>query len=106
MLRRFFRWLIGPPEHAEPKPEPLESQFVVLRTRIDALESEWHDVLDKINRWAARQNAYKRRAVEKAMAEGQSTPDSGEIVGPSASQDPAARKAAIRQRVAQLHARG
>lgn len=98
MLRWLWRVLVGRSEPAAaPAAEPLEAQVVTLRARIQALESEWEDTLAKIQRWTARQNAYKRRAVAKVLEE-PSESGSGEIVGPGATGEHAmSRKAQLRQ---------
>lgn len=103
MLRWLWRVLVGRPEPGPtpeaPPPEPLEAQLVTLRTRIAALELEWSETLDKIQRWTARQNALKRKATARALDEGPS-PEAGgaEFVVPEGSQGhPLSRKQQLRQ---------
>lgn len=79
--------------------------MVTLRTRIAALELEWSETLDKIQRWTARQNALKRKAAGRALEEGAgSDANQGEIVAPEGSQAPPhglSRKGQLRQLAAQ-----
>lgn len=67
------------------------------------LRIEWADTLDKIQRWAARQAARDRHALEKLAAQGGEGAgmDGGQIVAPTAAETREQQKARLR---AQLRA--
>ncbi|HEV8454664.1 MAG TPA: hypothetical protein VGQ24_07225 [Gemmatimonadales bacterium] len=106
MIRKLLRWLIGWQETAENRPEPLEAQVAILKTKVAELEMQWSDVQDWLHRWTARENARKRKAVKVAMGEeetqGSNTAAGGEIVDPGATQaQGVSRKAYLRSLVHQ-----
>ena len=99
-MLKLLRWLLT--GRWEPAVEPESSLAVkvaTLEVELHGLQTEWADVLDKIPRWTARENAQKRRAVAAKLAadEGQE-PGPGEIVDPGAAQAAGmSRKGYLRQ---------
>lgn len=85
----------NPPQLAD-----LERAISDLTTRLNAIQYEWAEVLDKINHWAARQAARDRRAAMAALESPRSDEggDGGPHTQPS-DESPADRKLALRRRV-------
>jgi hypothetical protein len=107
MLRWLWRVLVGEPKPAvnlqAPLSEPVEAQLATLRAKMTALETEWADTLDKIQRWTARENARKRRAAARALeGEGSDSPDAPEGLTEAGNGHPVSRKGHLRQLAAQL----
>lgn len=112
------RWLATPlaPAASETSDLPPDGGPVTLpelERRISLLEQDWAEVLDKINRWFAREAARKRGELSKALADPpESVPSSA---GPELVTDPPSeamgptvnpRKAALYARMSQLRAGG
>lgn len=69
--------------------QTLSADHAQLRAEMQTLRKEWDDVVDRINRWAGRENARKRRAIASQLADsdsGGADPHRGGIVAPEGSE--------------------
>ena len=110
-----------PPPHDAPPPDSnmltlasivsqQEGRISEMRAEIAGLRREWDEVIDRINRWAGRENARKRRSIASGLNDrdaGPPEPGHGEFVGPEGSQGhPVADKNQLRALVGLRNRRG